>query len=205
VYTCPFRGGPELRWFAHPVVKVTARRIYVSRGSIPVERIGAARGRREDPNPFRLDRELLERQGWARHGRKRSSAFYVRPGMERVPSPQELWEEQRRAREAQEREFEAWKAANPEAWAERQRRAEEATRRMIEDFQEQLRRLRLLGRGEAPHPADALTLGLPWPCSRGEIRAAYRRLALQTHPDRGGSAEAFRRVNDAYERLMDAV
>jgi hypothetical protein len=56
-----------------------------------------------------------------------------------------------------------------------------------------------------PKADDLRMLGLSWPCSREEIKAAYRRLALQTHPDQGGSTEAFRRINEAYERLTDAV
>ena len=34
-----------------------------------------------------------------------------------------------------------------------------------------------------------------------EIRSAYRRRALSTHPDKGGSAEAFRSVVSAFETL----
>ena len=34
------------------------------------------------------------------------------------------------------------------------------------------------------------------------IRNAYRRLAARHHPDRGGEAEQFRRVREAYELLM---
>ena len=33
------------------------------------------------------------------------------------------------------------------------------------------------------------------------IEAAYRRLVMEHHPDRGGTAEQFRRVQEAYERL----
>jgi hypothetical protein len=201
VYTCPYYASPKPEWFAHPVLKATAKRLYVSQRSILARNIDTGRGRGGHPgDPYRLNRGLLEWQGWVRHGRKRDSAFYLRPGMERVPSPEELWKEQRRAREAREREFEARKAADPGAWAERQRRAAEATRKAIDDLEEQIRRL--MAREQAPRLADALTLGLSLPCSPGEIRAAYRRLALRTHPDRGGSAEAFRRINEAYERLM---
>lgn len=35
------------------------------------------------------------------------------------------------------------------------------------------------------------------------IKSAYRRKALETHPDRGGSAEKFREVSFAYEILKD--
>lgn len=39
--------------------------------------------------------------------------------------------------------------------------------------------------------------------SDNEIRSAYRKRALQTHPDKGGSAEAFRAVVAAFEVLID--
>jgi hypothetical protein len=48
-------------------------------------------------------------------------------------------------------------------------------------------------------------LGLSWPCTAGEVKAAYRRLALASHPDRGGSAEGFRQVREAYERVAGAI
>jgi hypothetical protein len=34
------------------------------------------------------------------------------------------------------------------------------------------------------------------------VRARYREMALERHPDRGGSAEKMREVNDAYERIL---
>ena len=36
-----------------------------------------------------------------------------------------------------------------------------------------------------------------------EIKAAYRRLSTQVHPDRGGSGALFRLVREAYETLSD--
>lgn len=39
--------------------------------------------------------------------------------------------------------------------------------------------------------------------STDEIKRAYRRRALETHPDRGGDAEIFRAVQSAYERAMN--
>ncbi len=35
------------------------------------------------------------------------------------------------------------------------------------------------------------------------IKAAYRKKCLQTHPDKGGTDEAFRRVNETFERLIN--
>jgi DnaJ-class molecular chaperone len=46
------------------------------------------------------------------------------------------------------------------------------------------------------------TLGLEPTASSDEITAAYRRLAMQHHPDRGGDAEIFQRVRAAYKALQ---
>ncbi|WP_412061549.1 DnaJ domain-containing protein [Rubrivirga sp. IMCC45206] len=46
------------------------------------------------------------------------------------------------------------------------------------------------------------TLALPYDAAPGDVRAAFRRLARQTHPDQGGSADAFHRVRLAYDALI---
>jgi DnaJ domain len=57
----------------------------------------------------------------------------------------------------------------------------------------------------APRPLSAYAvLGIAKGASAQEIRAAYKRMALLTHPDQGGSDEAFRAVQRAYERLSAA-
>lgn len=45
------------------------------------------------------------------------------------------------------------------------------------------------------------TLGVAADASFDEIRAAYRRLAMKHHPDRGGDIEDFRRIQAAYDAL----
>lgn len=46
------------------------------------------------------------------------------------------------------------------------------------------------------------TLGVPVDATGGEIKAAYRRRAQETHPDReGGNEEEFKKVGKAYEVL----
>ena len=45
-------------------------------------------------------------------------------------------------------------------------------------------------------------LGLEWGASRQAIKTAHRRLVKQHHPDMGGRAEDFHRVNDAYQLLV---
>ena len=57
--------------------------------------------------------------------------------------------------------------------------------------------------GWDPRRVAALTvLGLEWGASKQAIKQAHRRLVKQHHPDVGGTAEAFRRVNDAYQFLV---
>ena len=46
-------------------------------------------------------------------------------------------------------------------------------------------------------------LGLKPSCSPDDIKAAYRRLALKSHPDKGGDAVLFQLVQNAYECLSD--
>ncbi len=51
------------------------------------------------------------------------------------------------------------------------------------------------------HQAYLQLLGLTLPFTMKELKSAYRRMALQVHPDAGGSAEAFRQVHHAYQTL----
>lgn len=50
--------------------------------------------------------------------------------------------------------------------------------------------------------SDFEVLGLTQNASDKEIRAAYMRLVLIHHPDKGGDAGMFRRVDEAYKRLL---
>ena len=38
-----------------------------------------------------------------------------------------------------------------------------------------------------------------------ELKAQYRRLAMQYHPDRGGSTEIMQQINAEYERLHERL
>jgi DnaJ-class molecular chaperone len=46
-------------------------------------------------------------------------------------------------------------------------------------------------------------LGVSKNCSFEEIKKAFRSLAFKTHPDYGGTSEAFRKVNAAYIILKE--
>lgn len=54
----------------------------------------------------------------------------------------------------------------------------------------------------APAPKSAWeVLGLAPGAALADVKRAFRRHALETHPDRGGEAARFREVQRAYERL----
>mgnify|MGYP001303623238 FL=1 len=58
------------------------------------------------------------------------------------------------------------------------------------------------GYARDPRSAALKVLGLDANASLAEIKQAHRKLVKQHHPDLGGSAEAFRRVNEAYQALV---
>ncbi len=58
--------------------------------------------------------------------------------------------------------------------------------------------------GDAPRsgPSPFRVLGLQAPCTLEEIRGAFRRKALEAHPDRGGNPADFRAIEAAYRQLV---
>jgi hypothetical protein len=51
-------------------------------------------------------------------------------------------------------------------------------------------------------PGCLRALGLRWPCSEEDLRTAYRRLAEQVHPDRGGDPREFLKLQRQFEAAM---
>lgn len=47
------------------------------------------------------------------------------------------------------------------------------------------------------------TLGIPKDATKDEVKTAFRRLAHQYHPDKGGQADKFKEINEAYQILSD--
>jgi molecular chaperone DnaJ len=48
-------------------------------------------------------------------------------------------------------------------------------------------------------------LGVPKSASADDVKRAYRKLAGESHPDRGGSADKFKEINEAYQVLSDSA
>jgi curved DNA-binding protein len=46
-------------------------------------------------------------------------------------------------------------------------------------------------------------LGVPKNASDKDLKSAYKKLSMQHHPDRGGSEDKFKQVNEAYSTLKD--
>jgi len=57
----------------------------------------------------------------------------------------------------------------------------------------------------APTETHYAVLGVSKGASDDEIKRAFRKLVLKTHPDKGGSASAFIRITDAHDILNDYV
>ena len=46
-------------------------------------------------------------------------------------------------------------------------------------------------------------LGIKSTSTSDDVKKAYRKLAIQNHPDRGGDPKKFQKIHDAYERIMN--
>lgn len=59
--------------------------------------------------------------------------------------------------------------------------------------------------GELPRASVWAILGVESHVTEVELKRAFRKRALETHPDRGGTAEAFRDLQRAYEEAQRRV
>jgi len=57
-------------------------------------------------------------------------------------------------------------------------------------------------KGLTDRHAWCAALGVSFPCSAGSIKAAYRRLARESHPDAGGDPAEFRAIEQAYREAL---
>ena len=46
-------------------------------------------------------------------------------------------------------------------------------------------------------------LGVTESATQDEIKKAYRKLAVEHHPDKGGNEETFKKISQAYDTLGD--
>jgi hypothetical protein len=76
-------------------------------------------------------------------------------------------------------------------------------------LEESLRRARVLQAQYAHYarhtpqvPAPFRVLGAPYPCTTDQLRARWRQVAFQHHPDRGGDLKQFIELRAAYEEAV---
>lgn len=137
---------------------------------------------------FDLERHHLEligsrlgfRRGWAWHRWQEIEA-------ERAESAR-CWEELRRECEKAKRDAEAEQAEAEAARAKAEQAAEAERRRSV-----------------CPVQRALMLFGLEEPFSHKDLKRAYRRVALQRHPDVGGSHADFLVVGEFYQLLEPLV
>lgn len=135
-------------------------------------------------------REKAAANWWKKEGPGRKDRY--RPPLLGSPPPSP--EEARRRAEEKQRQAQ-----------EDYRRAEEAFRRTVEENPDAWRHLEDLLRQMkgAPTSDDAYrTLGLQAGATAEQVKAAYRKLAMTHHPDKGGSAETFNKIKAAHDLAM---
>lgn len=101
-----------------------------------------------------------------------------------------------------------WQRYFQERWGVQQEYQEHQYRQQYQEYQRQRQRQQKTGSDCKEHKGQTFAhqsylniLGLTFPFTRKELKRAYRRRALETHPDSGGTASAFRSVNTAYQTL----
>ncbi|SDZ93391.1 DNA-J related domain-containing protein [Alkalimonas amylolytica] len=71
----------------------------------------------------------------------------------------------------------------------------------LEDFWQQFASRTVVSVPEFSRQQACTLLQLSWPCDLALLKRQYRSLALKHHPDRGGDAEHFVRIRQAYQQL----
>jgi len=56
---------------------------------------------------------------------------------------------------------------------------------------------------EKSQMSDFDILGVEESASKEEIRRAFRKKAMEVHPDKGGDADEFQKLNQAYHNLIE--
>lgn len=87
--------------------------------------------------------------------------------------------------------------------SERVPRPSEAHRKIYLEYREEMGVTRRRVRNRTPQCFGQL--GLPWPCTKDALSKRWRELALQHHPDRGGSLQMFIEAKTAYSAAMGVL
>lgn len=190
---------PRIRICTHPVVKVTARFVYVQRTCPPWSRTSPPYG------PVRLPREDLKHGVaagvWvadkdARGYSYNTRAWFFEGAVPAEPYRPPAWhafrEQMRKLFERGEREAAARRSSGyRNSWWEEYQRQHAAPGSFF---------------NVAGDVASLAALGLTsMPADEAALKAAWREAAKRTHPDApGGNPEAFMRARTAYERLRAA-
>lgn len=126
-----------------------------------------------------LDRQHFDKHGWVWYHSLNSTFYASREMAEEDPYPY--------------RDQDQW---HREQWDERVRRWRERFKRRFMDVE---------APGDLLQREALARLGLEPGASKQSVKRAFRKEACRTHPDRGGSAEAFIEVRAAYETAMAAA
>jgi hypothetical protein len=185
--------GTELRWvLAGPASRVRAavRAAFALHGPRAADRLSS--------NPQTVVDELLAAIAELEAAARRQ--HQARWDQENHRQQQAQREQQARSQQQADREREARR--QQEAWRQREaRRQQESQRNARQSWGDSQRNARQTGPDR--QRAEALiVLELSHGASLAAVKAAHRRLVKCHHPDMGGDAEAFRRINAAYQLLI---
>ena len=116
---------------------------------------------------------------------------------------------ERKAKEEEEAEREHREAVRKAAEEEAKRKAEEEAKRKAEKEKQQKARESEPEPEPEPEPKKGYAydkyyrvLGIPTSSSLRDVKKAYRKLAVKNHPDKGGDEEMFKKIQEAFEKLL---
>lgn len=116
---------------------------------------------------------------------------------------QEMDDIQRRHRDAINRNQLAFEELRYQQERQQRRKRQEEEERQWRHYQNSQRQERPRRSSRARSKTHYDLLGVNASATADEIRGAYKRKVLKHHPDKGGSAATFRRVQTAYETLKE--
>jgi hypothetical protein len=215
LYMDVWEGGFDGHYVSrtHRVLEVTAKHVVV-------EQITAIKLPGEVLTD-QLDRKELSEVGAAATADRGGRKYHTAPhgSEERARREERRQERERRQKEQAERYYEEVRR-HAQEWEQRQRRQEkereeqrerdrqqqdeqrEREKRTWEEVWRTIEQLKRMQGGRGYRPQCLIDLDLPAGTTREEIKKKMRELTLLHHPDRGGNAEDFIRINGAYELAL---